>query len=167
MDRFDRGRPSTSFSSSKIVSVGGEAVKLFEVDSDTDRLDCGDLSRLYLFSKLCLFSGLFFSGLDLFSILCLLSDPRGESRLNLSPEAILPTLLPGPILIRSILCLTVFSSSLFLAEGKYSAKWFEMSSEGGRCPKKLYIFFDFVKNDPEEGDRAVVVGDGGVSGASD
>jgi hypothetical protein len=162
IDRFDLGRPSTSFSSSRIVSAGGEAVNDFEVDRDMDRLDCGDLSRLFL-STLCLFSGLFFSGLCLFSRLCLLSEPWGESILNLSPDPILPTLLPGPILIRSILCLTVFSNSLFLAEGKYSAKWFEMSSEGGRCPKKLYIFFDFVKNDPEAGDRAVVVGEGGAS----
>lgn len=39
-----------------------------------------------------------------------------------------------------------------------------MSSEGGRWPKKLYIFLDFVKNDPDDGDRAVVVGEGGDSG---
>lgn len=38
-----------------------------------------------------------------------------------------------------------------------------MSSEGGRWPKKLYIFFDLVKNEPEEGDRALM-GDGGASG---
>ena len=38
-----------------------------------------------------------------------------------------------------------------------------MSSDGGRCPKKLYIFFDFVKNEPDDGDRVVVVGEGGGS----
>lgn len=35
-----------------------------------------------------------------------------------------------------------------------------MSSLGGRCPKKLYIFLDLVKNDPEEGD-----GEGGTTSA--
>lgn len=38
-----------------------------------------------------------------------------------------------------------------------------MSSEGGRWPKKLYIFLDFVKNEPDDGDR-VLIGEGGASG---
>ena len=39
IDRFDLGRPSTSFSSSRMVSAGGEAVNDFEVDRDMDLLD--------------------------------------------------------------------------------------------------------------------------------
>jgi hypothetical protein len=92
-----RGNDSTSFSSG-IVSAGGEAVKLVVFDMG---LRCGgDFSRLCLFSRLGRFS------------------LGGPSMLNLSWGAELFRLPVGPILMRSILCLTVFSNSLFLADGK-------------------------------------------------
>ena len=56
-----------------------------------------------------------------------------------------------------------FSSSLRFAAGKYSPRWFAMSSLGGRCPKKLYIFLPLLdRNEPEFGTRRPD-GEGGAS----
>lgn len=72
----------------------------------------------------------------------------------LEPELWELILSLGAVLILSMLCRTVFSNSFFFADGKYSAKWVEMSSEGGRWPKKLYIFLPlFARNEPDAGDR--------------
>lgn len=118
MEIATRGSESRYSVSSGIVSAGGEAVKVLALDMG--RRDGGDdFSTLCRFStRLCLFSG------------CV----GGASRLMRSLAAIefRLTRALGPMLIRSILCRTVFSSSLFFADGKYSAKWFEMSSDGGR-----------------------------------
>jgi hypothetical protein len=52
-----------------------------------------------------------------------------------------------------MLFLAPFSRSFLLAAGKYSARWLEMSSLGGRWPKKLYILRPrLAKKDPDEGD---------------
>lgn len=90
--------------SSGMVSAGGEAVKVFVLDMG--RRDGGDFSRL---ARCC------------FSTLCRFST-GGNSKLIRSLGVIELRFPFGPMLIRSILCRTVFSNSLFLADGKYSAK---------------------------------------------
>lgn len=69
---------------------------------------------------------------------------------------------------RSILCRAVRSKTFFSVKGKYSLKWFVMSSLGGRWPKKLRnLDGPFEKLDPDECFPAVedCVGEDGDSNA--
>jgi hypothetical protein len=54
-------------------------------------------------------------------------------------EMVLSRVLPLP-LPRIMLCRAVRCSTFFSVKGKYSVRWFVMSSLGGRCPKKLRSF---------------------------
>ena len=77
------------------------------------------------------------------------TDMRGErpepTVLTLNREAgivndMMLSRRPGTPLCRIMLCRRVRSSTFFSVNGKYSARWFVMSSLGGRWPKKLRTF---------------------------
>lgn len=67
---------------------------------------------------------------------------------------------------RSImLCRWVRSSTFFSVKGKYSCKWVVMSSEGGRCPRKLRSLLWVFERKEGVGDAGLEATSGGGASA--
>ena len=71
-------------------------------------------------------------------VLVLSREALHEIALSLFPVPEIPD-------VRIMLCRAVLSRTFFSVKGKYSVKWFVISSLGGRCPKKFRSLEGFLE----------------------